>query len=257
MLFGFTLGRVLARAIRKNSVGAETRTVKALTRPLLNAAARRVLVGRSRATLEPKKGRFSGGDLNRILRQTWRNFDAMVVDVPSEGVLGARINLQLACATAAAFRALVAKGIEETEARRLTADVVWAVYAKMGRAAWIVSRAFASDPARRLRISTSIARRFPFGPPSYLMEDVDDPEAVAFDVRRCPIAEYFASNGLSDLCIDTWCDQDYALAEMWSSQLQRSDTLARGADRCDFRWKPMPSRSEPASMAGGEDAQAN
>ncbi len=181
----------------------------------------------------------------------------MAVDIPPEQVLGARINLRLACATAAAYRALLAENTDEAEARRLTADVVWAIYHRMGRVAWTMSRAFAHDPARRLRISTGIARRFPFGPPSYLMEDVDDPVAVAFDVRRCPIAEYFAATGLPELCVDTWCNQDYALAEMWGARLQRSVTLAGGADRCDFRWKPMTHAGELASTAGGDDAQAN
>lgn len=162
----------------------------------------------------------------------------MADGVPSERTLGARVNLRLASATIAAYRALLDEGIEEADARGLIADIVWAVYEKMGRAAWSLSRLAAGHPAQRLRISTQIARRFPFGPPSYLMEDVKDGDAVAFDVRRCPIAEYFIASGLPELCIDTWCNQDYALAEMWESRLVRSGTLASGGDRCDFRWFP-------------------
>ena len=250
LLSGFMLGTALAPTLRTNGAGSETRIATALTKPILNAAARHVLAGRSRSTSEPEKGRFSRRDVNHILRQTWRSFDAMAADIPSERVLGARIALRLACATIAAYGALVAEGLDAAEARRLTADVVQAVYEKMGRAAWIVSRAFARDPARRLRISTGIARRFPFGAPSYLMEDVDDPEGVAFDVRRCPIAEYFVANGLPELCVDTWCNQDYALAEMWGARLQRSGTLVGGADRCDFRWKPAQNGPERGGSAG-------
>jgi hypothetical protein len=236
LVCGAALGLAAAPALRRRST-FENGVLKALT-PAINAAARSVLVGRSRSTLDAEQGRFTRSDVARILRRTWRFFDSMVDDVPAEQVLGARINVGLACATIAAYKALLAEGIDRDEARRLVADVVWAIYEKMGRAAWTLSGAFAKPLAERLLVSTRIARRFPFGPPSYLMEDVGDEAAVAFDVLRCPIAEYFAANGLPELCVDAWCNQDYALAEMWGSKLQRSGTLAGGSDRCDFRWLP-------------------
>jgi hypothetical protein len=236
LVCGAALGLAAAPALRSRNT-IEKGALKAL-RPAVNAAARSVLVGRSRSALDAEKGRFTRSDVARVLRRTWQIFDSMVDDVPDEQVFGARINVGLACATIAAYKALLADGIDRDEARRLVADVIWAVYGKMGRAAWTLSGAFAKPLAERLLVSTRIARRFPFGPPSYLMEDVDDEAAVAFDVLRCPIAEYFAANGLSELCVDTWCNQDYALAEMWGSKLHRSGTLAGGSERCDFRWLP-------------------
>jgi len=39
------------------------------------------------------------------------------------------------------------------------------------------------------------------------------------------------------LCVDAWCNLDVPLAEKWGSRLERSTTLAEGAERCDFRWR--------------------
>jgi L-2-amino-thiazoline-4-carboxylic acid hydrolase len=88
------------------------------------------------------------------------------------------------------------------------------------------------------------------------MEDVEADAAVAFSVRRCPVAEFFTSQGARDLCVHTWCALDFPLAKMWGGSLQRSGTLAGGAAGCDFKWSP---RSSPAPLrlharigAGGE-----
>jgi ubiquinone biosynthesis protein len=93
------------------------------------------------------------------------------------------------------------------------------------------------DRLGRLRFATDLFRSFPFNPPGYLMEDISAPHEVAFDVRRCPVAEYFRRHGASEVCVATWCNLDYALAEQWGGRLERTGTLAAGADRCDFRWK--------------------
>lgn len=61
----------------------------------------------------------------------------------------------------------------------------------------------------------------------------NDP-AIEFDITRCPVAEYFAAHSLSDLCVSTWCNQDYALAEMWGGKLTRNETIAGGGNRCNF-----------------------
>ncbi|MEO7582161.1 MAG: L-2-amino-thiazoline-4-carboxylic acid hydrolase, partial [Ferruginibacter sp.] len=48
--------------------------------------------------------------------------------------------------------------------------------------------------------------------------------------------EYFLSKGLSKFCTKTWCSLDYRLAELWHAKLERTGTIAGGADKCDFRW---------------------
>jgi hypothetical protein len=81
----------------------------------------------------------------------------------------------------------------------------------------------------------SITLRFPFNGPGYLIEPAAGEPGVAFDVVHCPVANYFRSHGAGDLCVASWCDLDYALAELTHETLVRSKTLAQGDDRCDFR----------------------
>ncbi|MFQ5740811.1 MAG: L-2-amino-thiazoline-4-carboxylic acid hydrolase, partial [Acidobacteriota bacterium] len=59
-------------------------------------------------------------------------------------------------------------------------------------------------------------------------------DGIYFDMRRCPVAEYFRSSGAADLCVGSWCNLDYGLAEMWGGWLERTGTLAGGDDCCRF-----------------------
>ena len=86
---------------------------------------------------------------------------------------------------------------------------------------------------------TGVSLSFPFNAPGYLIEPVPADAGTAFDVVRCPVADYFRREGAVDLCSASWCNLDYALAEMTGEKLVRTKTLVRGDDRCDFRlsWK--------------------
>ncbi len=221
-------------------------------KPVFRWATRRALVGRTRCTSSPEQGRFTRADADLILNRLWHNYDELVPGIPREPTFGARMNLRLACATIAAYRALLAAGIEKDEAISLIADVAWGVCGKGAALPGLVSRAFARDPVRRLRIATNLVRRFPFNQPGYMMEDVPADDMVAFDVRRCPVAEYFRSYDLGQLCMGTWCGQDYAFAELWGGRFERGGTLVEGADRCDMRWIPAKCFSQ-----GGTDADTD
>jgi len=252
---GFALAGLLliARARRNGTAqtadaGAEARALKPILKPLLGWAMRRALVGRSRSTPSPGQGRFARADVDRILRQLWRNYDELAADIPRQPAFSARLCVSLAGVTIAAYRAVLAAGVEKDEAVRLVADAVWVIYAKGAVLPGLISRAIARDPVRRLRIATNLVRRFPFNSPAFVMEDVPDHGVVAFDVRRCLIAEYFRSYGLEDLCAGTWCGQDYALAEMWGAKLERSGTLVAGDDRCGFRWKVVQPEKRKACV---------
>ena len=118
------------------------------------------------------------------------------------------------------------------------ASATRAAYRVMSSVPGLLSRLAGPDPTRRVRAATKVFRRFPFGPPSYVMEDVEDGErTVAFDVLRCPVAEYFDAASLNELCARSFCDLDYELAAEWGASLQRETTLARGDGACSFRWR--------------------
>jgi hypothetical protein len=97
------------------------------------------------------------------------------------------------------------------------------------------------DPHGRVSLS------FPFNAPGYLIEAAPADSGTAFDVVRCPIANYFRGEAAIDLCSASWCNRDYALAELTHEKLVRTKTLVRGDDRCDFRLndeKVSPSRPQ-------------
>lgn len=82
-----------------------------------------------------------------------------------------------------------------------------------------------------------VSLHFPFNAPGYLIEAAEADGGTAFDVVRCPVADYFRREGSVDLCTATWCNLDYALAELTGEKLVRTKTLVRGDGRCDFRLK--------------------
>lgn len=89
----------------------------------------------------------------------------------------------------------------------------------------------------RLLKATQLFRAFPFNSPSYQWEDVQtDKNIVGFNCKKCPVAEYFKKHNLSAFCTKTWCALDFPLAELWHSKLERTGSIAAGANHCDFRW---------------------
>jgi L-2-amino-thiazoline-4-carboxylic acid hydrolase len=214
-----------------------TRRVQNHLQPASKWALRRALLGRVRCRHEPQKGRFSAADLNRIHEQAWRNFDMLFGDVPEGATVGTRMNLMLACLSLSAFRALMALGVERDYAIELFADVAWRVYEKWGQLPRFISRFLTRDPVKRMRWCVNMFLRFPFNPPGYAFERLPSDDGISLDMLRCPVAEYLCANGAADLCVGSWCNLDYGLAEMWGGRLERSGTLAAGDDRCGFRFK--------------------
>jgi L-2-amino-thiazoline-4-carboxylic acid hydrolase-like protein len=120
----------------------------------------------------------------------------------------------------------------------------WRVYRQWARVALAIARltphsrtalGFARIDGR----TGSISLRFPFNAPGYLIETVHIDGDIAFDVVRCPVANYFREQRAADLCIASWCNLDYALAELTHEMLVRSKTLVNGDDRCDFRVRDL------------------
>ena len=201
-------------------------------RPILKA----ILNPMVRSSLRQRMERV---EVQHILDRTWRLYPAYLrsVDGASLGV-GPALVLRLAACTAAIHAALMQSGQTHEQAIQITADVGWAVYRWMGRIPWLLSGIVSRDPRKRLAISTEIFRRFPFSPPAYGWRNNPAPEGlVAFDCIRCPVAEYFSANGLSDLCVQTFCNLDFPLAKEWGAELERTSSIAAGAPVCDFRWR--------------------
>jgi ubiquinone biosynthesis protein len=203
----------------------------------LDIAALRVLLD---ATALPQLSRRFGANGGAVLDRIWKRARERWPTLPRQTTMGGSIMVRLAAVTAAAYETFMADGATPEEATRTVYDIAWAIYRKMGSAAWAVSGVAAKDNAGRMRVATVAFRTFPFSAPSYEWRDVPGPKGVVgFDCLRCPVAEYFKTQQLSELCVRTWCALDFPLAEtLWHSKLERSGSIAGGKSHCDFRWTP-------------------
>ena len=182
--------------------------------------------------------RFDREEIRALLDDAFARYQAQRADLPDEPSAGGRFMVHLAALTIGLYRALCARDLTEDEARALTADVTARAYAKMAAVPTVLSSIGVRTRRDRVKRATDLFRRFPFSAPSYQTADVDaGDDVVAFDVSRCPVADYLRAQGLPGLCIKAWCDLDFALAESWGARLERTTTLADGGERCDFRWR--------------------
>jgi ubiquinone biosynthesis protein len=176
-----------------------------------------------------------------ILAAVWRLYDEAAPRVRTTEGVGPTLVLHLAAITIAFDQALTDAGYGDEASTQLVADVAWVVYRKMGAFVWLLSRIAGKDQVQRVRMATKIFRRFPFGAPAYQWQEISaGPGTIAFDCTRCPAAEYFASRNRAGLCVKTFCNLDFPLARDWGAELERTGTIAGGAERCDFRWRVAP-----------------
>ncbi len=211
--------------------------VKVIYRPIIKSSSRAVLTGRNRDRSNFEKGRFTRKEVDKILKQVWLSYDQLASSAPVMPKIGNQMNIMLACVTFACLQALVNHGIKRDYAIELIGDVAWKVYQKWGRLAIFIARLRTRDPKQQLQLSINIFLRFPFTPPGYQFNRLQHDDGISLDILKCPVAEYFLQYNATDLCIGTWCNLDFPLAEMWGGRLERSQTLASGCDRCDFRFK--------------------
>ena len=182
-----------------------------------------------------------------LMNQTWARYYELEPTVAIQPTLGAVFSTHAAALILAMHETLLRHGVAAAQSHRLIYDIGWSVYRQMAEPPLLLASAFTRDPRKRLKLATDLFRSFPFGSPSYGWRDVSSPDgAIAFDCVKCPVAEFFASHNASELCVQTFCRLDFPLAQTWGGQLERSGTIASGAERCDFRWYP---RRAPGPVA--------
>ncbi len=185
-----------------------------------------------------------------LLQHVWDRYYELEPSITIQPNIGAVFTTHLAGVTLAMHETLLRHGIPAAESYRLIYDIGWRIYVQMGEPPLLVASAFTRDPGKRLKLATDLFRAFPFGAPGYGWRDVPSADgAIAFDCTKCPVAEFFDQHDSSALCVHTFCQLDFPLAEKWGAQLRRSGTIASGAEQCDFRWTPVhPTQSaEPST----------
>jgi hypothetical protein len=225
--------------------------VRAL-KPVVRRVGCRAIVGRNRSRSDPTAGRFTRTQVNRTVNRGFARLDQRISELPSEPTLGSRQNVLLAALTLSFMEALEADSVEHCYAIELTGDVCWRFYRQWGQGTRVATRLITRDPVKRLRLSVNAFLTFPFGQPGYRFDDVPQPDGRSLDMHRCPVADYLKSQGAADLCAGSWCNLDYALAEMWGGTLGRSTTLVTGGSCCDFRFRTATQPEAPLTATAGQ-----
>jgi hypothetical protein len=209
-------------------------------KPFARVAASRAIVGRNRSRTDPTAGRFTRRDVVGFLDDAFERFEREIPGLPGEPTLGSRQNVMLAALTLCLLEVLEDSGVERDYAIELTGDTCWRFYRHWGQLTKTVTSVVSRDSTRRLRMSVNAFLTYPFGRPGYRFNDVPEADGRSLNMVRCPVADYLGKRHAGDLCAGSWCNLDYALAEIWGARLQRSSTLVAGANCCDFRFHAVP-----------------
>lgn len=174
-----------------------------------------------------------------VVAGVWERYYRLEPDIDIQPTFGAVFTTHAAALILALHQSLSDHGMSPQASYGVIHDIAWKVYTEMGEPPLLAAAAFTRDRRKRLKLATDLFRHFPFGSPSYEWRDVETTDgSVAFDCLKCPMAEFFARHGASELCVQTACKLDFPLAEKWGGRLERQSTLSAGARRCDFRWYP-------------------
>jgi hypothetical protein len=197
-------------------------------RPVAESSARRVLAERLDETT-----------VDAVLSDAWARYRALEPEIPDEHTIGAGVMVHLSAWVIGIYRALVAAGLNEAEAREWTARANWPIYQEVAAPAWKLAGLGSTTPLERARRTMRLFFCFPYAAPGYAVEEVDAGDACfGFDVHRCAMADFFAAQGLEELCQKACCDLDFPLADSWGTRLEVRQTISRGANRCTFRFFP-------------------
>ena len=183
-------------------------------------------------------GKIDKNKLDNLPGIVWRELDIRSTTLKKEGTFGANVMLRLSLLTLIIYEQLLEASLNKQEAIKLTSAINWMVYEKLTNRFWVLTRPFSRKPITRVKIAMGFfINYFPYKSPGYEMEILDTEKSiVAFDVKKCPAANFFKKHNLNDLCIEAWCNLDFLLAEKWNVRLKRDKTLANENNCCNFKF---------------------
>ncbi len=171
--------------------------------------------------------------------------------------LGVNLVLRLFEWDRALYGALLESGVPADDAGRWIAEINWMILGPSTAINFGLSRLRSGDLRTRVQSGVDLLFAAVFTAP---FRRVVHPakDAVAFDVTRCPLAEYFAAQGTPELTRHAACSLDYRMAQQWGVTLQRTRTIAEGHPLCDFRFvvhpRALPTLPAPHAMPAAPSA---
>lgn len=233
--------------------------LKLIYRRPVRRASYEIFLGRMIERGRPEKGRFQRSDVDAILKETWRNVDALLPAAELEKLptLGNRHNVFLAVLTIAGYHAYLSAGIEREYAIELFADVGWKLYSRGAMLPRFVARLMTRDPQKRLEMMLRLLMIFPFsapGRPGYEVKAWAEGDHFCTYWTHCPphafVRKYVERNsdrGELEAFRKSWCGYDWAIARVMAGGRERvgyydrPHTLSAGDDVCDMCWYATPS----------------
>jgi hypothetical protein len=153
--------------------------------------------------------------------------------------LGVNLVLRLFEWDRALYGALLESGVPAEDAGRMIGEINWMILGPSTALNFALSRLRGGDLRARVQSVVDLLFAVVFTAPFRRVVHPAKDE-VAFDVTRCPLAEYFAAQGTPELTRHAACSLDYRMAEQWGVTLQRTGTIAQGHPACDFRFVVHP-----------------
>ncbi len=183
-------------------------------------------------------GYFDRATAAAVIDAAERALPEYCVRIPPTGA-GARDLLRTSAHVLALHRALEPH-LGWDRAADLVSDIVFASIMPARRALYLLSGLWTRDPIGRVRWGSRVAGRVYYSSPDWVMADVDIDEGFGIDITRCVVAEYFKALDAGELCERVICAQDARTAAAEGLRFERTETLASGGSRCDFRYLPLP-----------------
>jgi hypothetical protein len=187
-----------------------------------------------------------------IVKDAIQRFEALLPDIPyiGGGENPSTRNLYLTAAMLAVYRSLQARGASVEQAARLiylgSASFFGSFPTRLlmrlqGRR--LLSRKFRDQ--RRQAAAISQQRRYPDDWVFEVVEGNGQGFAFGVDYTECAIFKYFAREGAPEI-VPCLCWIDYPQFAAMHLRLDRTETIAQGGQRCDFRMsRGQPVKVEP------------
>ncbi len=174
-----------------------------------------------RAMISVLSGQLPQNSIYELNTNIWKNYGIRVTDLEKQNTFGSKVMVKLSLLTLMIFQQLVNQKLPDHKAIQLTAKINWIIYEKLTNRFWVFTRVFSKRPIKRVgKAMNFFIKYFPYRRPGYEMEILKTENTeYAFNVYKCPAAEFFNKHDRSDLCVASWCDLDYPLAKKWEVTL--------------------------------------
>jgi hypothetical protein len=143
--------------------------------------------------------------------------------------------MRLAENTLSLFNAAKKAGLTIEEAYQLTENIVWQI-AEPAAIAMNRLTFFIGGPEKRIASINNILWRTLWTVPFKRENVKGNSESYSFDVVQCPVSDYYKKQGVIQLCAEAFCSADYRFAQKWGTSFERKNTIAKGCDKCDFKF---------------------